>query len=148
MSNYNTLLKITFWKCELWLVKSRVSITIWKTWKDSCPRIHHLEIKKLQILSFWKEKWPQRYRATNIFAIRLICHGPSNCKCFQEGVLMVDDINNIYNKYVIVLYCIATVPWSGPEVLQYIWCPPLPYCSLTLKNKILLQALQRIPTSP
>ena len=27
--------KITFWKRELWLVKSRVSITVWKTWKGS-----------------------------------------------------------------------------------------------------------------
>ena len=27
--------KITFWKHELWLSKSRVSITAWKTWKGS-----------------------------------------------------------------------------------------------------------------
>ena len=29
------LYKITFWKCELWLAKSHVSITVWKTWKGS-----------------------------------------------------------------------------------------------------------------
>ena len=27
--------KITFWKRELWLAKSCVSITVWKTWKGS-----------------------------------------------------------------------------------------------------------------
>ena len=27
--------KITFWKRELWLAKSRVSVTAWKTWKCS-----------------------------------------------------------------------------------------------------------------
>ena len=27
--------KLTFWKCGLWLAKSRVSITVWKTWKGS-----------------------------------------------------------------------------------------------------------------
>ena len=27
--------KLTFWKCGLWLAKSRVSITVWKTWKSS-----------------------------------------------------------------------------------------------------------------
>ena len=27
--------KITFWKCELWLAKSRVSITVWKAWNGS-----------------------------------------------------------------------------------------------------------------
>ena len=29
--------KITFWKCDLWLAKSCVSITVWQTWKSS----HH-----------------------------------------------------------------------------------------------------------
>ena len=28
--------KITFWKIEFWLAKSRISVTVWKTWKGSC----------------------------------------------------------------------------------------------------------------
>ena len=31
----NCISKITFCKCKLWLAKSRVSITVWKTWKGS-----------------------------------------------------------------------------------------------------------------
>ena len=31
---FNMFYEITFWKCELWMIKCCDSITVWKTWKD------------------------------------------------------------------------------------------------------------------
>ena len=45
--------KITFWKCELWLAKRCVSITVWKTWKGSCHCTPSWMVRR--ILRFDKE---------------------------------------------------------------------------------------------
>ena len=45
MKFYKIVYKRTFWKCDLWLAKSRVSIAVWKTWKGSrhyTPSFRHV----------------------------------------------------------------------------------------------------------